>query len=329
MCLGLLAWQQGDPDRATSLLEQSLAMYQELGDKLRIATTLLNLAGVIGEYRGDTDRAIALYEDCLPIYRALGATSGIGLVLGNLGEIAALRGDYVQAVALTEEAISLRPEGRAYGLSLLGEVALRQGNTTQASTLQAESLTIRRNDGNHPAIAQSLERLAALAVATGRHQTAAVLIASATAERLESNAPASPAERAEIERLTEAVRGHLGLPMFAAAWAIGQARPLDQVVRDGLALAATIANQPQSSDLGQTATPELDLKHLAVVGPKLSRRERQVLELLVQRWTDPEIAERLYLSPRTVNGHVQGIFNKLGVSNRREAAATAVRLGLI
>ncbi|MCA9877097.1 MAG: DNA-binding response regulator, partial [Thermomicrobiales bacterium] len=46
------------------------------------------------------------------------------------------------------------------------------------------------------------------------------------------------------------------------------------------------------------------------------------------RLTDPEIAERLFLSPRTVEGHVAQILNRLGAANRREAAARAAREGL-
>ena len=61
----------------------------------------------------------------------------------------------------------------------------------------------------------------------------------------------------------------------------------------------------------------------------LSAREREVLALLVQRLTNPEIAEALFLSPRTVEAHVARIFNKLGVDSRREAAAVAARLGLV
>ena len=52
-----------------------------------------------------------------------------------------------------------------------------------------------------------------------------------------------------------------------------------------------------------------------------------MLALLAQRWTDPEIAAQLFLSPRTVQTHVAHIFNKLGASNRREAAAA--RRGLV
>ena len=61
----------------------------------------------------------------------------------------------------------------------------------------------------------------------------------------------------------------------------------------------------------------------------LTQREVDVLRLLAQRQTDKEIAEALFLGPRTVQSHVAHILNKLGVGNRRDAAAEANRLGLL
>lgn len=61
----------------------------------------------------------------------------------------------------------------------------------------------------------------------------------------------------------------------------------------------------------------------------LTRREAQILELLAERWTDKEIAERLVIAPNTVRKHTSTIYDKLGVGSRREAVDVARALGLL
>jgi len=61
----------------------------------------------------------------------------------------------------------------------------------------------------------------------------------------------------------------------------------------------------------------------------LSEREREVLLLVAQGCTNKEIAARLVVSPYTARNHVIRILDKLGLSRRSEAAAQAVRLGLL
>lgn len=64
------------------------------------------------------------------------------------------------------------------------------------------------------------------------------------------------------------------------------------------------------------------------VFPELSEREREVLQLISQGLKNAEIAERLYLSPKTVRNHVSNILSKLQVVDRTEAAIRAKQAGL-
>ena len=67
----------------------------------------------------------------------------------------------------------------------------------------------------------------------------------------------------------------------------------------------------------------------AEVVSALTYRERDVLALLCQHLTDAEIGQQLFLSKRTVEHHVSSILAKLGVANRRQAAAFAARHHLV
>jgi DNA-binding NarL/FixJ family response regulator len=61
----------------------------------------------------------------------------------------------------------------------------------------------------------------------------------------------------------------------------------------------------------------------------LSPRENEVLLVLAEGRTNREIADRLFISERTVGVHVRKILAKLGVSGRVEAASVAIRLGMV
>ena len=64
-------------------------------------------------------------------------------------------------------------------------------------------------------------------------------------------------------------------------------------------------------------------------GHDLTKRELEVLELLVEGLTNPQIAERLTVSRSTARAHVSNVLSKLGVTNRAEAVALALRSKLV
>jgi DNA-binding CsgD family transcriptional regulator len=63
--------------------------------------------------------------------------------------------------------------------------------------------------------------------------------------------------------------------------------------------------------------------------PLLSPRELEIVDYLVDGWSNAEIASVLGIGVRTVRFHLEGVFGKLGVSRRGEAVHEAIRLGLV
>ncbi len=61
----------------------------------------------------------------------------------------------------------------------------------------------------------------------------------------------------------------------------------------------------------------------------LNEREMQILKLIAQGFSNSEIGDRLFLSEGTVRNYTRGIFLKLGVSARTQAAVTAIKYGLV
>ena len=137
---------------------------------------------------------------------------------------------------------------------------------------------------------------------------------------------------AELERAL-AIFARLGLPYESA--------------RTHLAIAKTVPNDPAAAREGRAALAAFErlgagrdaddaaalLRSLGVAAARtggrgagaLTRREREVLELLAEGHSNREIAARLFLTRKTVEHHVRNVLQKLGLRSRAEAAAYAVR----
>jgi tetratricopeptide (TPR) repeat protein len=148
MWAGVLAHAQTAYRSARAQYEESLAIYQRLGDPVSIASVLHRL-GNLTEEQGDFAEARRFHEESLSIRRALGDQAGIALLLNRLGNIALDQGDYRWARAQYEESLAISRElGDRRGLyssrHLLGVVAEHEGDFALARSIYEECLPVWR-----------------------------------------------------------------------------------------------------------------------------------------------------------------------------------------
>ncbi len=237
---GYLATNQGDYPGALALLEESLAVSRELGDRPGIALSL-NSLGRLAWFQGDFVRAAAFYNESLGLFRELGARDRISILLNNLGVLAISRGEFGVARSCLEESLAIsRQLGEkqfiALAVSNLGVIGLRQGDYTVARSLFRESLTLDRDLGDKRSIGAELEEFGLLAAALGRPQRAARLLGAAEALREAIGSPLTTPTRAlvDYDRYLAAARAALTPESFAASWNEGRSMTLDQAIEYAL-----------------------------------------------------------------------------------------------
>lgn len=178
--LGLLHRTQMDYTSAIELLEESLSIYREQGDRKGIAQQLGNL-GAIQDDLGNAAAAEAFYEEGLSIRRELGDKNGIGLMLSYLGGTTQAQGELTRARDLLEESLLLHRElGVRYRISwdllVLGHVISLQGELVQAETLYEESLSYARELGDRNQIAWTYNYQGKLVIRRGDYVRAEALL---------------------------------------------------------------------------------------------------------------------------------------------------------
>jgi DNA-binding CsgD family transcriptional regulator len=201
-------------------------------------------------------------------------------------------------------------------------------------------------------LVQAYAGLAEIASRHGQAEVAAALIGAIDEVARDLGAKRLPTAGVNYDRASDVATAALGEATFASLRERGmqlrleQAVALARLVRFPAARANepwptwsrldhSIAEQhPNRTARAHPAVPDaltglLRREPAMATTLGLTEREQEVLGFLGQRLTDAEIAERLFISRRTASNHVANIIAKLDATNRRDAAAIAVRLALI
>ncbi|MGW5112256.1 protein kinase domain-containing protein [Nocardia sp. NPDC004123] len=303
----VLAATQGDLESAAALAEQSHAFAEQ--DPTPMTQALASYTdGFLALYIGDLARAFSPLERAIDVFSSNRQGYLYVGALTFLGQVHALQGDTKRAIECQEQVLSIT---EACGESLFRPISLwgmgfavwRQGRRQRAQELLEQALRVNRRTSSPLVAALSLEALAWTVGAGGDAERAAVLMGAAKelSRFMGSAAGIVAGSLPYHDACDRSARAALGARRFHAAVQKGQAMGMDEAV------AYAVGEQPTET------TPGPD------VG--LTKRERQVADLIAQGLTNKQIAIKLTISQRTAEGHVEHILTKLGFTSRAQIAA--------
>jgi predicted ATPase/DNA-binding CsgD family transcriptional regulator len=318
---GMMARNQGDFAEATVRAAACLTMSREAGDAWGTHQSL-ELLGYIALGQGDYRAAAPYFEESLTLTEAAGDQVQTADARWMLGLAIFGQGDPERAARHLEQTLALMREiGDQWTIGLilnsLGLIACARGDVPAARRWFAEALRQWQTIGSRENLVETLSGAATLAAAIRSPQWAARFFGAAARQRDEIGHAEVLPERAFYEAAGQAARIALGEAAFAVEVAAGRELSLEHALEEAARFLAGASEAPRPS-------PSRLEGALA-----LTRREREILALLGQRLTNPEIGARLFISPRTAGNHVASILDKLGAANRRDAVAIAARLNLV
>jgi DNA-binding CsgD family transcriptional regulator len=286
------------------------------------------LVGVIHAFQGRPASGRRLLASSLAVSSRLGHYHMQVDAIAGMAWLAAAQGAHEEA---EERCAALLALWRAsddhhdalWGLRWAAGYLARRGRAAQAHACAEALARIAAETGRAEALAALAAAIGEAALAAGDADTAADQLARALElhEALET-----PFERAQIEL-------RAGLALAAA----GDREPALERLSEAYRAAQRLGARPVAAEaagaiaaLGESVARRLGRRAAArAEGAGLSRRELEVVRLVAVGRSNREIADRLVLSPRTVDMHVRNILRKLECRTRGEAAHRAGQLGLL
>lgn len=306
-----LGRRRGDYATAEADAHKAVKIAEELGLSTELAQGL-NILGIVASHRRDLPAAKRFFTDSKNLAEAVGDGPGLAGSMNNLAMIESALGHHDVALAHVQKALAISESRgdryvKAVGLDTLGHIQFRLGHREAARRSYAESLSLSAEFMDTVAIADRLEGMAVIALAAADPSRTVVLTSAAEALRSVTGGERTPEWAGEVLESLERARARLSRPALEAAVKQGAAMSMVAAVRYAL---------------GESGGDHRDGT------TRLTDREIQVARMIAGGLTNAEIAQRLRISNRTVDAHLEHMRNKLGLRTRAQIAVWAhERLG--
>ena len=233
------------------------------------------------------------------------------ITLLDLARVERLRGDHAAAKGCAEHALAMAEHLGHRGLIARARhhqarVAAAGGDRAAAERLAHEALGSQADRGDRLDIPDSLDALADIAAAAESHEECARLLGAADRARADLGLARWQTEQERVDALAQRLRETIGDDALAKARTEGSKLSLDEAVAYVRRARGT---RKRPSDGWESLTPT----------------ELEVVRHVAAGMTNPEIGARMFISRGTVKVHLSHVYAKLGLRNRSEVAAEAMR----
>ena len=300
--------------------EAEIQEYQTLAKQVGDLSTIAHgaqYAGVAAVHRGDYDVGVPLLEEALAGHRAVGDPNAVVMTECMLVQTLSSRGNLSRAAELANDALMLSEThgaewSRSWALWARGLVAWHSSHRREAISQIREGIRV-KYAYDLLGIALGVEALAWIQADGESTQDAARLLGVAQTVWQHLGSPLIRFGHFQElhDRCETAVRAALGEKRFRAAADRGAELDFEQAIAD-------VAGQPRHDTTPAAPAPTTE-------PARLTPRERDVAELIAEGLTNPQIAARLVITPRTVAAHIEHIMDKYGVRSRTQIPALIPR----